>query len=139
MHSPIWVQNHDFVPTILGGLGIEHEPLDGSNVWSQAINQSNQHNYDYVITGWGPNVCVRDQDYSVHLCTTGYDREMRVYDLQSDSEETENISDQSPKIIQEAISRVEKLTGPLPITFGQYKQKSSARSMRTYTLQQRKG
>jgi arylsulfatase A-like enzyme len=134
-HSSIWVQNHDFVPTILGVLDIEHEPLDGSNVWSKAIKKTAQHNCDYVITGWGLNVCVRDQDHSVHLCTTGNDRKIRVYDLKLDSEETTNISGQNSEIIQKAISRVEKLTGPLPTTFGQYRQKSSARSMRTYALQ----
>ena len=132
-HVSAWTQNHDFVPTVLELLKVEHEPLDGHNVWNVATNDSTQPLRNHVITGWGPYVCVRDENYSVHLDVTNADRKVRIYDLKADADETSEVLGDVPQVVRQAINQVEALTGPLPTTFRQYEQRAGARSMRTFS------
>ena len=126
-----WVQNHDLLPTLLSLLGVEHPPLDGHNVWPVIPGDPVR---DHVITGWGPHACVRDADRAVHLNVTRPDdeRTARVFDLKADPDETRDVAPQHPEAIQQAVARLAAVTGPLPVTFRQYRQRAQGRTMRSF-------
>jgi len=43
-----------------------------------------------------------------------------VHDLAADPDETVNVMAEHPQIVQQALARVEALTGPLPAQFNEY-------------------
>jgi arylsulfatase A-like enzyme len=128
-----WTQNQDFLPTLLALLGVPHPPLDGHNVWPTALAEAPPIR-DHVITGWGPNACVRDADLAVHLNATTPDfaRSARVFDLRADPDETTDVATQHPDAVQQAVERLAAVTGPLPVTFTQYRQRHMGRTMRSF-------
>ena len=126
-----WVQNQDLAPTVLGLLGIRHEGMDGQDVWPIAAGQSPPHR-DHITTGWGNHLNVRDDRHSVHLKVTGSGEPTSVYDLDQDPHEETPLTAWDPGVVDEACQRAEAVVGELPITFKEYRQRSKARSMRTY-------
>ena len=128
-----WAQNQDLAPTILGLAGVEHEPLDGFDMWA-AASRGGGAVRDHVTTGWGNFACVRDEDFAVHMRVTGPDfaDSARVYDLRTDPREEEDVARDHREAIIQAVSRLESFAGPLPLTFRGYRQRARARSIRTY-------
>jgi len=129
-----WTQNLDFTPTVLSLLGIERDGLHGQDVLPVALGEAPPHR-EFVTTGWGNNMCVRDDNRAVHLKNlTQPDVEARseVYDLQNDPEETSSVASENQDVINQAVERAEQITGPLPTTFQAYKQRAQGRTMRTY-------
>lgn len=128
-----WTQNQDLAPTILGMLGIEHEPLDGFDMWPVALGQAETVR-DHVTTGWGEHACVRDDAFAVHLPVTdpGFATAARVFDVQKDPREEIDVALQHEEVIALAVRRLEDFAGPLPLTFTQYQQRHPARSIRTF-------
>jgi len=125
-----WTQNHDFFPTVMDLLGVEHDVQDGCNVWPLATNAPDARPArDYVITGCQHYVCVRDDKFSVHLDVSKArpDAVRAVYDLVSDPDETKDVAAQHPGAANQAIDRVEALTGPLPAQFHEYQPRFSDR------------
>ena len=130
-HVDAWVQNHDLTPTVLNLLGVQHEGLDGVDAWAIAAGGTGP-NRDYVTTGWGNRMCVRDADYSVHFPVNQARPQVEVYDLKADPDEETPLATPPEGVVQEALRRAATAVGPLPVVFKQYKQRQVARSMRTF-------
>ncbi|MAG36509.1 MAG: hypothetical protein CL878_09745, partial [Dehalococcoidia bacterium] len=111
-----FTQNHDIAPTILdlAGLLEATERMDGSSVWPLVTGQQTALR-DYIMTGWGQYASVRDDHWNY---MTAWDEENpapRLYDLQADPEESQNVLDDSPEIAATMKQRLEEhLGGPLP-------------------------
>jgi len=118
-----WVQSQDFFPTVMRLLDADHGEVDGYDVWSLATGERTQPVRDHVITACQNFVCVRDDDFSVHLdVSKGRDEAVRaVHNLRSDPDENEDVAKNYPEAAQLAIKRVEELTGGLPADFREYK------------------
>ena len=126
-----WTQNHDFAPTLLALLGLDGEGLDGCDVWPHGREVAVR---DHVITGWGGNVCVRDEKWAMHMNVTSEDfaKTARVFDLEDDADEEDDVAATHPQVVQGAVERVEELTGALPVKFTEYRQRRPARTMREF-------
>ena len=128
-----WTQNDDLFPTLLNLLGVETENHDGHNAW-ELIESPEKAQRDHVITGWGVNACVRDERWAVHFKTTqpNFAKTARVYDLERDPEENDDIAERNPDIVQQAARRIERIAGPMPLQFNQFQQRARGRTMRTF-------
>ena len=126
-----WVQNQDLTATALNLLGIEHEGLDGVDAWAIAAGESPSAR-DHITTGWGDNLNVRDENYSVHFHVTEEQPVPKIYNLKLDPEEESPVSDPPPAVFETALDRARQVCGELPVTFKQYGQRHEGRSMRTY-------
>ena len=126
-----WVQNQDLTVTALNLMGIDHDGLDGEDAWAIATGKSAPIR-DHITTGWGPNMNVRDQEYSVHFNVTEATPTPTVFDLKKDSEEDSPLAEPPSDVAAQALARAQVVVGTLPVTFTSYKQRHSARSMRTF-------
>lgn len=128
-----WTQNHDFLPTLLSLLGIEHPPLDGHNVWKVATDGALSVR-DHVTTGWGRYACVRDAQWTVHLNVAADDfaETAHVFDLQADPDEDNDVVSDHPEAVRQTLERLVAIIGPLPVTFKQYQQRATGRTMRSF-------
>ena len=134
LHSDAWTQDEDLTVTALNLLGIEHEELDGIDAWDVATGKAPAPR-DHITTGWGPNLNVRDEKYSVHIRVTEADPQPTVYDLAADPDEDAPLSSPPADVVKQAMARAEAAVGPLPVRFSQYQQRNPARSMRTLAPQ----
>lgn len=130
-HVDAWVQNQDLTVTALNLMGIDHDGLDGEDAWAIATAKS-APTRDHITTGWGPNMNVRDEEYSVHFNVTEATPTPTVFDLKTDSEEDSPLAEPPSDVAAQALARALVVVGALPVTFTSYKQRHSARSMRTF-------
>lgn len=128
-HVDAWVQDQDVFATVLGMCGVDRDPGDGVDVWPAANGGPSPR--DHVVTGWGSNANVRDDRWSAHVNVTGTDDPI-VYDLASDSDEERPVADVPGDVRDQVEARLTAVTGERPVTFGEYRQRHTARSMRTY-------
>ena len=127
-----WVQNQDLCPTLLGMLGVDHEPLDGVDVWPLCTGAGAPVR-DHVLTGWGHNVCVRDEEFAVHLDATRPAAEtVRVYDLQNDPLEQLDAAATHGPVVAAAVDRIRMVTGDYPVRFKQYEPDRPATNIRSF-------
>ncbi|HUX88365.1 MAG TPA: sulfatase [Chloroflexota bacterium] len=112
-----FVQNQDVVPTLLPLLGIPCPRLDGENVWPIAVDNAPPVR-DHVVTGWESYASVRDADWNMIINTQKPEDNLRLYDLQADLSEAENVAASHPEIIARQVHRLESVIGmPLPAVF----------------------
>jgi arylsulfatase A-like enzyme len=112
-----FVQNTDVVPTALGLLGVQHDPLDGFDLMPLLRGQREGFR-DEVITAWGPIACVRNRDWSLVRHTTDANAEPRLYHLTTDSSESRNVASDHPNVVAELTATLEALLGSeLPVTY----------------------
>ncbi len=128
-----WTQNDDMFPTLLNLLGVSVEECDGYDVWP-VVSDPSKGQRKHAVTGWGNNVCVRGERWAVHMNATAdnYADTARVYDLENDPDENENVAGANSFIIQQAVKRVEQVAGPMPLQFNQFKQRARGRTMRSF-------
>jgi len=119
--SDAWIQDTDFFPTVMHLLGLEPRVEGGHNVWPLAASAAPGVR-DFVTTACRTNMCLRDDAFAVHLdCAKPRDEAVyAVHDLTADPDETVNVMAEHPRIAQQALARVEALTGPLPAQFNEY-------------------
>ena len=130
-HTDAWVQNHDLTPTILKMMGIPYEAMDGQDVWPIAMGKA-KNERDHITTGWADNMNVRDENHSVHFKVVDPDPKVTVYDLKADPEEDHPLPDPPNEVADKAMSRAADVVGPLPVRFTEFKQRNTARSMRSF-------
>ena len=125
-----WVQSHDFFPTAMSLLGVGVDPGAGHDHRPALLNGSaGVGEREYVATGCRTWACVRDEQTSVHIdLRERRDQAIRwIYDLDSDSAETNDLSKTRTATGQVALDRLEKLTGALPAQFDEYEPLSQGR------------
>lgn len=107
-----FAQHHDIPATILPLLGIEPpQPLDGMNLWR--FVEGNGQGRQYVTAAFNNYVWCRDDRYVYIARNDG--REAKLYDLQADPEERQDIAAAEPQVCREMFQRVlADAGGPLP-------------------------
>lgn len=132
-HVDVWVQNQDITPTILNMLGVQPEGIeaDGVDAWAIATDKAESER-EYITTGWGSHLNVRDAKYSAHLNVTQADPEVVIFDLNADPEENTPLANPPADVVAQVLNRAKKLVGDFPVKFNAYQQRHVARSMRTY-------
>ena len=130
-HVEAWVQDQDIFATILGVLGVDHDPGDGQDAW-QVVSSGGAGVRDHIVTGWGPFANVRDDRWSAHVKVTETEDPV-VYDLENDPDELEPVQDVPQDVVSNIDRRFEEVVGERPVTFHEYEQRHQARSMRTYS------
>lgn len=130
-HSGIWTQNQDITPTILNLLSVEHEEMAGFDAWACATGKAEPAR-DHITTGWSKNFNVRDDRYSVHMDVGTKDPVPVVYDLHADVAEEHPLTDPPADVVAQAIQRTRRAIGDFPDVFEEYKQRHTARAMRTF-------
>ena len=130
-HSEIWTQNQDITPTILNLLSVDHEEMAGFDAWACATGKAEPAR-DHITTGWSKNFNVRDDRYSVHLDVGTKDPVPVVYDLHADATEEHPLADPPADVVAQAIQRTRRAIGDFPDVFKEYKQRHTARAMRTF-------
>jgi arylsulfatase A-like enzyme len=130
-HTDAWVQNQDLTPTILKMMGIPYEAMDGKDVWPIVLGKA-ENERDHITTGWADNMNVRDENHSVHFKVVDPDPTVTVYDLNVDPEEDHPLPDPPNEVVEKAMSRAADVVGPLPVRFTEFKQRNTARSMRSF-------
>lgn len=112
-----FVQNTDVTPTVLRLMGVDHEPLDGSDVMPLLTGERNSWR-DEVITAWGPIVSIRNNEWNLVLHTTHPDPMPRLYHLPSDPTESVNVAASRPEVVRTLQNKVEEMLGTsLPVTY----------------------
>ena len=105
-------QHQDFFPTICGALGLDLDPelgLDGRDLLDPASNEPEK-----VTTAWGRNVGVRDRRWNLALDSTLENEDGRLFDLENDPAESDNVYDANPETVKEYRAFLERTLGPLP-------------------------
>jgi arylsulfatase A-like enzyme len=108
-----FVQHHDIPATILALLGIEsEEPLEGVNLWDFVDGPGGQRR-PYVTAAFSNYVWCRDQRYAYIARNDG--KEARLYDMEADPEQLQDIAVAEPEVCGEMFQRVlDDAGGPLP-------------------------
>jgi arylsulfatase A-like enzyme len=108
-----FAQHHDIPATILALLGIEPpEALDGINLWD-FVDSSGGQRRQYVTSAFNDYVWCRDDRYVYMARNNG--AEARLYDMEADPQQFDDIAAAKPEICQEMFQRVlADAGGPLP-------------------------
>ena len=130
-HTDTWAQSEDVFATVLGMLGVDRDPGDGKDVWKAAETGTNDR--DHIVTGWGAYANVRDDRWSAHVKVTDAAPPI-VYDLEADPEELRPLECVPEDVLRLLQKRVEAVIGERPVVFREYRQRHTARSMRTYSI-----
>jgi arylsulfatase A-like enzyme len=107
-----FVQHQDIFPTVCGLMDVDPPAeldLDGRDILDPASAPPEK-----MITAWGPNVSVRDENWNLIIDSTGEGDKQELYDLQADPDETENVYGEHPDIVREFTRYLETTLGPLP-------------------------
>ena len=92
-------QHQDFFRTICGLMGqdVPDELAgDGRDLFDADAAAPGK-----VITAWSTNLSVRSTDWNLLLDSTGTGDRKELYDLQADPEETQNVYDEHPDVVEE--------------------------------------
>jgi arylsulfatase A-like enzyme len=118
VHVPVFVQNHDLLPTTLQLLGLPPcELLDGDSVWPLVTGQKRELR-PRIISGWGPWAAVRDARWNCILNPTTADGQPRLFDLIHDPDEKANVAAQHPGVVADCRRQLEGLIGcPFPVRY----------------------
>jgi arylsulfatase A-like enzyme len=109
-----FVQHIDLAPTILGWLGVPHEPLDGESFWGLATGQRDQLR-DWVLTVWGYEASVRDHTWNAVVNVQQPDPQWKLYRIDGDPNRFVDEAAAHPEIVQRQRQRLEGFLGaPLP-------------------------
>jgi arylsulfatase A-like enzyme len=112
-----FVQNQDLVPTLLHLLDLPCPRLDGENLWPMIVEGAPPVR-DHVVIGWEQFASVRDAGWNLILNTLKPEEDLRLFDLQNDPDESENVAARHPEVVSRQIRRLEAVMGlPLPATY----------------------
>jgi arylsulfatase A-like enzyme len=108
-----FAQHHDVPATILAFLGIEPpQPMEGINLWS-FVDGSEDCRRQYVTAAFNNYVWCRDQRYAYIARNDG--AEARLYDMENDPEQLQDIAAARPEVCGEMFQWVlADARGPLP-------------------------
>lgn len=108
-----FAQHHDIPATILALLGIEPpEVLEGINLWDFADGCGGQRR-QYVTSAFNDYVWCRDDRYVYMARNSG--AEARLYDMEADPQQLDDIAAAKPEVCEEMFQRVlADAGGPLP-------------------------
>jgi arylsulfatase A-like enzyme len=107
-----FVQHQDLFPTVCGLMGVEAPrelELDGRDILDPRSSPPEK-----VITAWHNNVGVRDERWNMVVDSTGETDHRELYDLRADPEESKNVYDARPEVVEEFTHYLEETLGPLP-------------------------
>ncbi|MBS3761809.1 MAG: sulfatase [Planctomycetes bacterium] len=106
-------QHQDLFPTICHLMDVEPDPalgLDGRNLLTPPSEAPAK-----TITAWYGNVSVRDLHWNMIIDSTGENPDKKeLYDLTSDPEETQNVYEENPEVVEEFTDYLEDTLGPMP-------------------------
>ncbi|HLH73517.1 MAG TPA: sulfatase [Chloroflexota bacterium] len=112
-----FVQNQDFVPTILSLLDIPCPRLDGENIWPIAVDNAASMR-DHVVIGWESYASIRDANWNLIVNTQKLDDNLRLYNLREDPSESNNVAANQPEVVAKQLRRLETVIGmPLPAVY----------------------
>lgn len=108
-----FAQHHDIAPTILAMLGIGlPEAMEGINLWD-FVDGAGGRRRQYVTSGFNNYVWCRDDRYVYMSRNDG--AEARLYDVETDPHQLDDVSAARPEVCQEMFQRVlADAGGPLP-------------------------
>jgi arylsulfatase A-like enzyme len=108
-----FAQHHDVPATILALLGIESaEPMEGIDLWS-FVDGSSHPSREYVTAAFNNYVWCRDERYVYIARNDG--AEARLYDMEKDPEQLQDIAAGEPEVCGKMFERVlADAGGPLP-------------------------
>jgi len=113
----VFAQNQDLAPTLLSLLGIPAPRLDGENLWP-AVVDGTQGARDHVVIGWDHWASVRDHEWNLIVDTAAPETNLRLYDVQADPGESDNVAARYPDVVARQLARLEATIGrPLPAAF----------------------
>ncbi len=107
-----FVQHQDLFPTVCNLMGFpagEQLALDGSDFLSPDYRPPEK-----VITAWYGNVSVRDREWNMVIDSTLQGDRRELYDLQADPDETNNLYEERPEVVEEFTRYLEDALGELP-------------------------
>ena len=100
----------DFTPTLLEMLGVEERPeMDGANFWKLATGESDSI-HGRLFTQVDNFAAVRDLKWHYFQHTKGQNKGKgpRLYDLEVDREEKDNVVEKHPEVVKEMRGYLEK-------------------------------
>jgi len=108
-----YVSTHDVPPTLYALAGLTPPvPLDGRNVWEWVTGESEDRR-DYMTSIYGDTVWCRDEEHAYIADLEG--NRAKLYDVQEDPKQMNNIADQKPQACRKMHQRVLKdAGGPIP-------------------------
>ncbi len=99
-----YVSTHDVAPTLLALTGVSPPvEMEGRNVWEWVTGEKTDRR-DYLTSIYGGYVWCRDEEYAYIANLDGKDA--RLYDLQEDPGQYNNIAEEKPEITEKMYKRV---------------------------------
>jgi arylsulfatase A-like enzyme len=102
-----FVQNHDFLPSVLKQCGVAHPPVEGMDIMP-LIEGKTETLRDHIVIGWSDHANVRTHDFSYGCFVNKEEREEWLFDLKADPKEDGDIAKERPEVCDTYRGKLEK-------------------------------
>ena len=109
-----YASTHDVAPTVLGSLGVEpQQPMEGQDL-TQILENKNPEERPHFTLGYDDYVWSRDESYVLMCRNDGSGA--KLYDMQKDPDQNNNIASANPGIVNKMFNEyvLKDAGGPLP-------------------------